>query len=214
MPDLLSASDLLVLRTEWIGYLIDRRVEWGTAPKVGASASAGASSLQLAGLGTGTSRRGATFSVTATGARYTVTADQSITAGAATVSISPVLVANVTTNDLLSVDWKRVGAVARVFDRLAFEDVHLQDLALRADQLYGVKIAQARDPLRMRYQAITLLAFRALLTPGSEFREALRIADPSGQGKTELDSLEQRVKEYEAVVADAKLGMKTTSCYR
>lgn len=214
MPDLLSASDLLVLRTEWIGDLIDRRVEWGTAPKVGASATAGASSLQLAGLGAGTITRGSTFSVTATGARYSVTADQSITAGAATVSISPVLIANLAKDDPLSIEWRRVGAVARVFDRLAFEDVHLQDIALRADQLYGAKIAQARDPLRMRYQAVTLLAFRALLTPGSEFREALRIADPAGQGRTELDSLEQRAKEYEAVVAGAKLGMRTTSCYR
>jgi len=218
VPDLLSAADILALRREEIGDEIDLHPEWGAsgAAKVASGASAGAASVALKALGTGSVKRGTPFAILSGTVliRYTVTADATITAGAATVSISPVLAQAVLTNDSVTVEPFYRSVFNKVFQRELVSDVALQDLALQAKQRYDKTISLADDPSRKFYRAIKLLALREMLLPGSEFRQALQIADPNQQGRVEIESLERELSRLEREVSHDTKGPRFCEVYR
>lgn len=218
MPDLLSAADILALRREEIGDEIDLHPEWGAsgAAKVASGAAAGAASIALKNLGSGSLKRGTPFAVLSgtVAVRYTVTADVAITTGAATANISPVLAQAVVTNDSVTVEPFYRSVFNKVFQRELFSDVALQDLALQARQRYDKTISVADDPSRKFYRAIKLLALREMLLPGSEFRQALQIADPSQQGRVEIESLERALSSLEREVSHDVKGPRFCEVYR
>ncbi len=215
MPDLLTADDLTAIRREGLGDEIDLHPEWGSAPRVASIASAAATSLALKALGTGTIKRGTRFTVTSGGvvSTYTVTADVTIAAGAATVSISPLLVRAAAVDDVVTVEAYRRSVFNKTFGRQLFTDVDLQLFAEQAEELYGQRIAASVDPVRQRRKAVTLFGLKAMLLPGSEFRQALAIADPTQQGRVEIDSLDRTVKELQADVAFRSRGMAVGEVY-
>ena len=91
---ILDAEKIRALRVEWLDDFVDLRPEWGQA--VAASASAGASSLSLTGAAaSGTLRSGTAFELAHNGSlwRYILTADATLSSGAATVAIAPPLAA-------------------------------------------------------------------------------------------------------------------------
>jgi len=149
MP-LLSATDITTLRRDWIGDEIDMRPEWGSSPHINTGAAAGATSLALAGLGSGSISRGARFQVWSAGVAnsYTVSALATITAGAATVSITPPLVVAAVSADVVTVEPQRRSSFNRVFSRQFFSDVELEDFAIEAHRRWGRKLASATHPSR------------------------------------------------------------------
>jgi len=218
VPDLLSSADIVALRREEIGDEIDLHPEFGAsgAAQVASGASAGAASVALKGLGSGTIKRGTPFSILSgtTANRYTVTADVTIAAGTATVAISPVLTQAVVTNDYVTVEAFYRSVFNKVFQRVHFSDVNLQDIALQARQRYDARISAADDPTRMLYRAIKLIALRQMLLPGAEFRQALQIADPNQQGRIEVESLERELKKLEGEVSHDVRGPRFVEVYR
>lgn len=216
MPDTLSAADIATLRAHYLNDDVQERPEWGSSPVTSASAAIGASSLALSGLGSGTLTRGTSFYVASGGAvqRLTVTADAAITAGAATVSISPLLTQAVGSAAPITPEPLRRSVFNRVFNRQLFTDVALQDLAAEAERLYGRKIYASDSPSTMRYRAIELLALREMLLPGSEYQQALAAQDTSQQGRTELERLERRRKELESDVSTDRKGPRFVEVYR
>lgn len=216
MPDILSASDIATLRAHHLNDDVQERPEWGPTPVTSAGAAAGAATLALSGLGTGTLTRGTSFYVSSGGAvqRLTVTADVTIAAGAATVSISPLLAQAVSSSASITVEPLRRSVFNRVFNRQLFTDVALQDLAAEAERQYGRRIYSADSPATMRYRAIELLAIREMLLPGSEYQQALAAQDQSQQGRTELERLERRRQLIESEVGTERKGPRFVEVYR
>lgn len=200
MADILTASDIAELRREWVVDEIDDRPEWGTGgAKASAGASAGAASVALTGLGSGTLRRGTPFYIRSgsTEARYTVTADATITATAATVYVTPLLEQAVSTNDPVRVERYYRSVFNRVHRRLLFSDVDLEDLARRAEETWGTRIHASVDPRRLRLKAIGLLALRAKLESTDYETAVIQLENQDG-GRGHFDRLEARRREYEA----------------
>lgn len=208
MADILTAADIAELRRDWVVDEIDARPEWGSgSAKVQTGASAGAASVALSGLGTGTLRRGTPFTITTgtTSVRYTVTADVAITANAATVSVSPVLEQAVLANDPVRVERYARSVFNRVFSRLLFSDVDLEDLARRAEEQWGVRIHDSGDPRRMRFKAISLLAISAKLE-STEYESAVIQLEAQDGGRAHMERLERKRAEYEAAVTRRATG--------
>ena len=216
MTDILSASDIATLRARYLNDDVQERPEWGATPVTSASAAIGSATLALSGLGTGTITRGTSFYVVSGGAvqRLTVAADATITAGAATVSVSPLLAQAVSSGASVTVEPLRRSVFNRVFNRQLFSDVALQDLALDAEKQFGRRIYSADTPTNMRFRAIELLALREMLLPGSEYQQALAAQDQSQQGRTELERLDRRRQLLEAEVATDRRGPRFVEVYR
>ena len=208
MADILTAADIAELRREWVVDEIDARPEWGTgAAKVSTGASAGAASVALSGLGTGTIRRGTPFLIRSgsTEVRYTVTADVTITAGAATISVSPLLEQAVATNDPVRVERYYRSVFNRVFQRLLFSDVEIEDLARRAEERWGTRIHESVDPRRQRFRAVALLAIQAKLE-STDYETAVIQLEAQDGGRGHMERLEARRREYEAEVTHRVTG--------
>ncbi len=208
MADILTAADISELRREWVVDEIDARPEWGSGgAKVGTPAAVGASSVALVGLGAGTLRRGTPFTVTTgtTPVRYTVTADVAVVANAATVSVSPVLEQAVLANDVVRVERYARSVFNRVFGRLLFSDVEIEDFARRAEEQWGPRIHDAGDPRRMRFKAIGLLAISAKLE-STEYESAVIQLESQDGGRSHMERLEKRRAEYEASVTRKATG--------
>ena len=208
MADILTAADIAELRREWVVDEIDDRPEWGAGgAKVATSASAGAAAVALTGLGAGTLRRGTPFTIQSgtTVVRYAVTADVAITAGAATVSIAPLLEQAVTTNDPVRVERFYRSVFNRVHRRLLFSDVELEDLARRAEERWGTRIHESADPRRLRFKAIALLAIQAK-TESTDYETAVIQLEAQDGGRGHYERLDKRRAEYEAEVTQRVTG--------
>lgn len=208
MADILTAADISELRREWVVDEIDERPEWGSGgAKVGVLAAVGASSVSLTALGAGTVRRGTPFSILSgtTENRYTATADATITATVAIVSISPLLVQAVAVNDVVRVERFYRSVFNRVFRRLLFSDVQLEDLARRAEERWGPRIHESVDPRRLRFKAIALLAIGEK-QESTEYESAVIQLESQDGGRGHFDRLEAKRKEYEADVTRRTTG--------
>ena len=208
MADILTAADISELRREWIVDELDDRPEWGSGgAKVAVLAAVGASSVSLSGLGAGTVKRGTPFSIR-TGtveARYTVTADATITAGAAVVYPSPLLKQAVAVNDVVTVEPYARSVFNRVFSTLFFSDVEVEDLARRAEERWGQRIADSTDPRRLRFKAIGLLSIEAKLQ-STDYEAAVTQLGSQDGGRGHFDRLVAKKKEYEADVTHRASG--------
>jgi hypothetical protein len=208
VADILTAADIAELRREWVVDEIDEHPEWGSGgSKVATLAAAGAASVALTGLGTGTLKRGTPFTIRTgtTEVRYTVAADVAIVATAATVSISPLLKQAVAVNDVVTVEPFYRSVFNRVFGRLFFSDVELEDLARRAEERWGQRIHEANDPRRMRFRAIGLLAVTEKLDSTEYEASVIQLENQDG-GRGHFDRLEKRRAEWESEVARKTTG--------
>ena len=202
MADILTASDIAELRREWVVDEIDERPEWGSGgAKASAGAAIGAASVALTALGAGTIKRGTPFTILSgtTENRYTATADATITATAATVYVSPLVVAAVSTNDPARVERYYRSVFNRVFRRLLFSDVEVEDLARRAEERWGQRIHDSVDPRRLRFKAIALLAIEAKLE-STDYESAVIQLEAQDGGRGHFERLEAKRREYEAEV--------------
>lgn len=203
MADILTAADIAELRREWIVDEIDERPEWGSGgAKASAGAAIGAATVALTALGAGTVKRGTPFSLLSgtTENRYTVTADATITATAATVYVSPLIVATVSTNDSARVERYYRSVFNRAFRRLLFSDVEVEDLARRAEERWGERIHEATDVRRMRFKAIAALAIAAKLE-STDYEAAVIQLEAQDGGRGHFDRLAAKQREYENDVA-------------
>lgn len=202
MADILTAADLAELRRDWVLDSIDERPEWGVTPKVKTSAAIGAASLALKGLGSGTIKRDTQMIVTTAGVpqSLTVTADATITAAEATVYVTPLLQRAVSSDDLVTVDAETRSVFNRVFGRLMFSDVTIQDMARRAEERWGVRISDSPDPRRCRFAAIALLAIEEKLI-STDYEAAVLRLQAADSGRGHFDRLESLRKRYESEVA-------------
>lgn len=208
MADILTDADIAELRREWIVDEIDERPEWGSGgAKASAIAAIGAASVALTGLGAGTIKRGTPFTLLngTTPNRYTVTADATITAGAATVYVSPLVVAAVAVNDPARVEPYYRSVFNRVFHRLLFSDVEVEDFARRAEERWGARIHEATDPRRMRYRAIGALAIAAKLE-STDYESAVIQLESQDGGRGHMERLAKKQLEYENDVAQKTTG--------
>jgi hypothetical protein len=222
MTDLLTASDLLVIRRRWIGDEIDEHLEFGAAGSttVGSAATLGSSSIHLHGLGTGTIHRGTPFAVTLSGVqdRYVVTADATITSNQATVSVSPLVARALSGGELVSAEpyarsvYNKVNFRQGARGGLLFSDIDLQDFAIEASERWAARIASAPDRQQL-YRGVTLLAVRQMTAPGSEFFLACQVADPTGQGRSEMDRLDKLKAELEKELTFSRKGPGSTDLY-
>lgn len=208
MADILTAADISELRREWIVDEIDDRPEWGSGgAKVAVLAAVGASFVSLSGLGAGTVKRGTPFSIRTgtTEVRYTVTADAGITAGAAVVYISPLLKQTVAVNDTVTAEPFARSVFNRVFSRLFFSDVEVEDLARRAEERWGQRIANSNDPRRLRFKAVGLLSIEAKLESTDYEAAVIQLGNQDG-GRGHYDRLLAKKKEHEADVTHLATG--------
>lgn len=206
MADILSSTDLAELRRDWVLDSIDERPEWGAAPKVKTGAAIGAASVALKSLGSGTLKRDTQIIITTAGVpqSLTVTADAAITAAEATVSITPLLQRAVLAEDLITVDSETRSVFNRVFGKLMFSDVTIQDMARRAEERWGARISDAADPRRCRFAAIALLAIDEKLI-STDYEAAVLRLQAADSGRGHFDRLESLRKRYES-----EIGFKST----
>jgi hypothetical protein len=217
---MLSDADIAELRREWILDVWDAHGEWGAlgSAKVAAPASAGADTLGLSGLGTGTLRSGTNFVVISGGVTIplTVKADAAITAGAATVTVAPRLPRAVTTNDPARVEPDREGPVARVFgereNRPMFSAVDIQALAMRAEERWGQVIRTSLDPRRFRFMAIAYFAIVAQQR-SAKYEQAVSQMDAQDGGRGHYDRLESMRVKYETALSRQATGPRFIEVY-
>ncbi len=216
MIQVLVPADITTLRREWLGDEVDLRPSWGAAAHLSAGASIGAATLALAGMGVGSVTRGTRFYVVSAGVpvRYAVTSDATITAGAVTVGISPLLAQAATANDAVQVEPVLRSTFNKQLGREYFSDVDIEDLAHHAMERYGPRIQMAPDQKRALYRSIKLLALQAMLLPGSEYRQALAAADQTQQGRTEIASMEAEIRTLESEVAYVRKGPGFAEVFR
>jgi hypothetical protein len=164
-PSLLTADQIQTLRVEWLDDYIDLRPEWGTP--LAASASKGAAALTLSGLAsTGTLRSGTRFGLVHNGQAmaYYLTADATITAGAATIAFGPPLIAAVLSNAPVTPEPRYKSLYNKRTGRLFWSDPDLQDLADRVSRLRARFIRSADDPDLMLFRAIRYYGWTAMLS--------------------------------------------------
>jgi len=208
VADILTAADIAELRREWIVDEIDERPEWGSGgAKASAIAAIGAASVALTGLGAGTIKRGTPFYVRcgAVESRYVVTEPATITASAATVYVTPLVELVIDTNDPVRVERYYRSVFNRVFHRLLFSDVEVEDFARRAEERWGARIHESTDPRRMRYRAIGALAIAAKLE-STDYESAVIQLESQDGGRGHLERLARKQLEYENDVAQKTTG--------
>jgi hypothetical protein len=206
VTDILSSADLAELRRDWVLDSIDERPEWGLAPKIKTSAAIGAATLALKALGSGTIKKDTQIIVTTASVpqSLTVTADATIAAGEATISVTPLLQRAVVADDLITVESETRSVFNRVFGRLMFSDVTIQDLARRAEERWGGRISDSPDPRRCRFAAIALLAIDEKLI-STDYEAAVLRLQAADSGRGHFDRLESLRKRYES-----EIGFKST----
>lgn len=208
MADILTAADISELRREWVADEIDDRPEWGSGgAKVAVLAAVGASSVSLSGLGAGTVKRGTPFSIR-TGTvenRYTVTTDATITAGAAVVSVSPLLKQAVAVNDVVTVETVALSHLNRAFGYQLFSDIAIEDLARRAEERWGTRIQDSGDPRRLRFKAIASLAIDAMLV-SADWGNAVAQAGYQDGGTAFRAEWKAKQEKYESDVTHNSMG--------
>lgn len=216
MPDLLTAADIDTLRRVWIQDLVDDHREFGSAV-IAELAQAGAVSVHLTGLGTGTLRRGTPFWIYFPGGsqeRYHVAAECGIASGSAVVSISPALLSGVSPGFTVKPEPYLKSVFNMRTGRPFFSDPDLQDLALQAVETYGRRIATAADPERARYRAIRKLALDQMLGPGSVFLAELAADDERNNADGIVKRLEKILQEDREFLETASRGASSFPVFR
>lgn len=209
MASILTAAQLVTLRKVWLVDFVDLHTEWGAAPTVATGAAAGAGSLALTGLGTGTISAGTSFKLFSSGSwrDYTVAADVAIVATAATVTFRPVLSYAALVGDAIRVRADFRSQYNRESGREYFTDTDLQDIATRAMQWRGKEIQLADDPDETYLKATAILGLRQQLTdPG--FRSVL-----TGAEKV-LADLTVMADRYESQISPREYGAHTITMVR
>lgn len=218
MTDLLSAADLLELRHDWIeDDVYDRSVEWG-APgnaKIAANALAGAVSLSLKGLGTGTIERGTEFHLfsAVSPERYVVAADADVAlAGTATISLRKALIGPTLTNDLVRPSPKCYSPFNER-SGLFFTDDQIQTMADEAEQRFGARIHSSNDTRRMKFRAIEYLAVVRQLD-SRRYQNAVEQEKPQDGGLSHFERLRRRRDELAAYLETKSSGPVFIPVYR
>jgi len=201
MTALLSADDILTIRRKFIGDQIDLHPEFGTSPVTSGSKSAGSSTLALTALGSGVIKKGCVFAVIQTSQRrdrYTVTAEATITANAATVSVSPLLLTDVASGCRVEPEPYYRSAYNLRTRTLFFSDEELQAFCQTAFEKFADLIYTSDTPTDVKYRAVRYLALQELLSPGSKFILSLLADDPRGNAKYLFDQMQDTLKQDEA----------------
>lgn len=209
MIAILSPSQLLTVRREWLSDWLDAHPEWGTSP-VAAAASPGAAALVVSGLGVGEISAGTSFWIARLGARdrYAVTTSVAIVSGGATVSITPLLQSAISAATALDVEKEFKGAWSRVKGVTYFTDVRIQELAQRAMESFGTRIERSEDRQRMLYRAIRLFATEEQLHD-DEYARTILADDPRGNGKIALDHKREQLQEDRAYLEQQFRGARS-----
>ena len=214
----LTADQILTLRKSVIGdFISDRPPEWGSASVVRVSASVGAATLGLSGLGAGVIARGTDFTHFGAGIRrdsYSVSDSVTITAGNADVPIRPLLLAPAAAGEVVVPDPIRKSKYNMRAGRLFFSDLDLQDMADQADVRWTRRIAGARDVQEALFWGIELLALERMLTTGSGFVDALLEDDARGNARLHLDNLSVRLKDLHSKLDTDQRGPRFGRLFR
>ena len=202
----LTAAQIEILRKEYLADYVDQHPEWGTAPNVASTGAVGDDHIHLRALGVGTINAGTRFVHVAGGVRrdsYAVTMSIPIVANAATVFISPLLIAPAVASERIEVEPILKSDFNRHTRRQFFDDTQLRAFAVRAWDTYGERIAGAPDPVRTLYKIIRTYAYDEMLSGGSAFVAALLANDSRGNGARLLDRM---VADRERDLADLNTG--------
>ena len=205
----LSAADLLTLRTKWIDDYVNDHTEIGRTAVTSATAASGATSLALSGLGSGTILKGTVLLLTVGGRmdRYTVTTDATITANAATVYVTPALLAGVPSSTQVQAERYLQSLYNKATGGQFFSDDEVGELADRAESTYGKRIAGSVDPTEFLFRAIRLLGNEAKMD-SSDYHAAVR-AMARERYDIEIDKLQRRIAEDQKAVASQVYGPRS-----
>ena len=210
----LSAADLLTLRTKWIDDYVNDHPEIGRTAATTSPAVSGATSLVLGSLGvaSGTVYKGTVLLLTVAGRydRYSVTADATIAVSAATVYIAPALLSAVPGSTAVQAEpyYQSLFNKARAENNPQFfTDDEIGELADRAESLWGLRIAEAKDPTEFLFRGIRLLANQAKMD-SSDFHAAVR-AMSRERFDVELDKIERRINEDRKAVESQTYGPRS-----
>ena len=205
----LSAADLLTLRTKWIGDYVNDHTEIGRTAVTSATAASGATSLALSGLGSGTILKGTVLLLTVGGRmdRYTVTTDATITANAATVYVTPALLAGVPSSTQVQAERYLQSLYNKATGGQFFSDDEVGELADRAESTYGKRIAGSVDPTEFLFRAIRLRGNEAKMD-SSDYHAAVR-AMARERYDIEIDKLQRRIAEDQKAVASQVYGPRS-----
>ena len=212
---ILTAADILTVRRKWIGDEVNLRREWGSAPRVTTGAVAGASSVALKALGTGTITRGTPFTIVSGGIsqRYIVNADAAITSNTATVTLTGLLAQAIFADDVVAAESVRRSVYNKIYQKEMFSDVDIEDLAQQAEGRYMKRISQADEPGEMRFRAIKLFALREQVIQDSQYWQAWKQAtgeDSTTARKQMLDD----IAALEGQLSQDVHGFRTVEVYR
>lgn len=203
---ILDAEKIRALRVEWLDDFVDLRPEWGQA--VAASASAGASSLSLTGAAaSGTLRSGTAFELAHNGSlwRYILTADATLSSGAATVAIAPPLAAAIPSATVIRPEPRKKSLYNKRTGRLFFSDEDLEAYAERAMSQKGRAIRSADDPDRALFRAVRFYAWETMLS-SDEYLSAVLADDERSNAAKILEQKKALHAEDESIVFDAEQG--------
>jgi len=208
MPSPLSAAAIRSLRKTWLLDYREDHMEIASTAKTSGAAAAGGDSLALDSLGTGTIQAGTQILVRAAGRAdvYTVTATATITANAATVTVSPPL-RQAIPDDSPVERLPEYGDIYNVkTNALFWPDSQLQDFAVTAWREYGERIAQSLDGESALFRAIRLVANRHRLQSGLflEF-QARHLQDPTVL-IAERNRIQELIREDESQLRPAGRG--------
>ena len=183
----LTADQITTLRYQYLSDVEEKRREWGPNAVVAVAALAGASTLSVSGLIGPTLRRRTRIVIWSGGTSFThdlVGPDVAVVAGAATVAISPVLVAAVSLGARIEAMPYLKGPWARYHGTPYFQDDDIQDLALRALTRWGEVISRSNDPDESLFRAVRSLAFERML--GDDDYIQAMAADDRGTSLSEM----------------------------
>ena len=210
----LSAAQILTLRTKWIDDYVNDHTEIGRSAVTSSVAASGATSLALSGLGSGTILKGTVLLLTVGGRldRYTVTADATITANAATVYVTPALLAGVPGATQVQAERYLQSLFNKATAAQFFSDDEIGELADRAESTYGQRIAASRDPEEMLNRGIRLLANESKMD-SSDYHAAIR-AMARERYDIEIDKLQRRIADDQKAVASQTYGPRSFAVMR
>lgn len=183
----LTSDQITTLRYQYLSDVEEKRREWGASAVVAVAGAAGDATLAVSGLVGPTLRRRTRIVIWSGGASYThdlVGDDVPVVAGAATISISPVLVAAALLGSRIEAMPYLKGPWARYHGTPYFQDDDIQDLALRALSRWGEVISRSNDPDESLFRAVRSLAFERML--GDDDYVQAMAADDRGTSLSEM----------------------------
>lgn len=205
--DLLSASQIATLRSDWIADEVDLRPEWGASPTIG-TATAGATVATFSALNSGTIKAGSAFMLTH-GNRpqtYYVRANVTIASNTASISFAPGLAAATTTGDRVLVQAYRRSAYNKKAGAVFFEDSELLRIADVVEQKRGSWIYAHDNPAEARYRCIRIECFRRMLASTDWYQTLLIGEDTTAIGDRSVQLLQAQLADDERIVESDERG--------